>query len=61
MGYCDALKKGKALIMSFLSTKLKTNNEISIHMKSDDEGFITNSDNGDVFEINRTTKLIFEM
>lgn len=46
--------------MNFLSTKLKTNNEISIHMKNDDDGFITNSDNGDVFEINSTTKLIVE-
>lgn len=34
---------------------------ISIHMETEDRGFLTNIDNGDVFEINNSTKMIFEL
>jgi hypothetical protein len=43
-----------------LTDKLKLKNNITIHMKNKDDGFITDCENGDVYEINETSKLIID-
>ena len=43
------------------STKLLASKCVSVRMINNDEGFLMNSENGDVFEINLTTKLIFDL
>lgn len=43
-----------------LTDIIKSYDCFSIHMGTDNDGYLTNCDNGDVFEINKTTKLIFE-
>lgn len=44
-----------------LSTIIKKTNEVSIHMNTTESGYITNIENGDVFEINDTTRAILEL
>lgn len=43
------------------TTTVLANKYISVRMINDDEGYLMNSENGDVFEINSTTKLIFDL
>lgn len=39
---------------------IKKSDNFFIHMENDECGYLTNCVNGDVFEINETTKIIFE-
>ena len=43
-----------------ITSKLKLSDDISFHMEDDGKGYLTNIENGDVFEINDSTKIIAE-